>query len=320
MTYLTLLQSFTKINIFKYYIAKFVYPILIILGLLGNSLSLLAIIKIKQRKTKANRNFSNCLVILCLIDICLLFFGCLREYLEVVFSLPLRSYSVYTCKISLYVCYFFSSYSSYLYAFIAYERWTAIKNPIKYKQKNEAKTNKKSIAMICAACVLICVPILFCVKLQKYFKSKTLAFMPKTKCIILPQFYTIITMLDAFVYSFLPFLMTLVFSLATLVYLVKKKRNNNLTMALNQSKPSSNQSKTEQILLANLFKEKNKIPSLKIKRVSNFKATIMLLTLPFSYLIATFPYFVILFLAFLASFSKNLNEKYYEKSIPQLKH
>ncbi len=90
-------------------------------------------------------------------------------------------------------------------------------------------------------------------------------------------------------------------------------RNNNLTMALNQSKPSSNQTKSEQILLAKLFKEKNKIPSLKIKRVSNFKATIMLLTLPFSYLIATFPYFVILFLAFLASFSKNLNEKYYEK-------
>ena len=65
-------------------------------------------------------------------------------------TLKIRSHSLFSCKIFFFVCYLFSSFSSYLYALLAFERWHAIAEPIKYK--NKSKKNFKRSAILFLFC------------------------------------------------------------------------------------------------------------------------------------------------------------------------
>ena len=86
---------------------------------MGNILSLFLIIKTYRSKRKENRNLLFCLSIVCASDLSILIFGCFREYLEEVYGYHLRSANIYSCKILYFTVYFFSSFSSYTYAFIS---------------------------------------------------------------------------------------------------------------------------------------------------------------------------------------------------------
>ena len=112
----------TQINVYNYFrlnLIQYTYPFLFSFGIVGNLLSLYLIIKTYRSKRKENRNFLFYLSIVCGSDLTILVFGCFREYLEEVHGIMLRSYSIYSCKLLYFVVYFFSSFSSYIYAFIS---------------------------------------------------------------------------------------------------------------------------------------------------------------------------------------------------------
>ena len=363
-------------NGFKFGLLKYVYPILIVFGILGNSLSFLALIKINRMTKKSNRKFTVCLAILCFCDLILVIFSCLREHLEGVFHFSIRSYSTFTCKTFFFICYLFSSFASYLYAYIAFERWYAISNPLKYKHTKE----KNIITRICLLflfCVSISVPFLLFTTIHSIVTPFEIN---KNTCDILEQYYLYLTILDALMYCAVPFLITFIFSGLTLVKLIKKSRFksknksasgsesnvSNSTLAsqvganrlniidtyklkkqklfsIKFSKKSHQKSKPEsnaQSSAINSYKlvamkekpnviqplcpqfneelisrskpshsiKKEIIKQVRIKRSSDVKTTIMLMTLPISYLAVTFPVFVIIALQFINNFFLQENE------------
>ena len=360
----------TQPGTLKNYLIKYIYPILIIFGVISNLFCLVALLKINRTTKKANRNFTLCLATLCFCDLNMILFACGREYLEAAFDIPLRLYSVYACKSLFFACYLFSSFASYLYAYIAFERWFAISKPIKYKQtKNQY--SRVRILYIFLFCVSISFPFLLFSTIKEV--ATPLENIKKT-CDLSGQYYVHLTILDAFLYCFVPFLITLSFSSSTLVILVYKSRFRSLNMSSTGN--ASNVSNHSPVVSSNVKIKKNlntvdgkstiltfryskssnthihnsKGSTLKItkennlnamqklypqsikenilsnepssliegltltksvetKRWSDFKTTIMLMTLPFSYLVVTFPVFVIITLTFIKhDHDKALNE------------
>ena len=113
------LSELNKSNGIRVSLIKHVYPVLFIFGLIGNCLSLMLISKTYRQKSKENRNFLFCLSVICYSDLFVLIFGLFREYLEEIIGYKIRSHSIYSCKFIFLSVYFFSSFSSYIYAFIA---------------------------------------------------------------------------------------------------------------------------------------------------------------------------------------------------------
>ena len=199
---------------------KWIYPILLLFGIVGNGLPLVLMVKIYKSKKKENRNFSLCLAVLCIADLSVLLFAGLLEYLDEVLHAKIRSYSDYTCKFYFFNVYLFSTFSSYLYGFIAFERWYAVSNPIEYKQIKMEK-NKQIILYIFAYCCLISLPFL-------YYPSIVEAIVPRADSQlhfedVCEKSYSsdvLLMALDAIFYCFIPFLITILFSILTLVKLV----------------------------------------------------------------------------------------------------
>ena len=73
-----LMSTPTK-NDAKFYLIKYIYPQLLLVGILDNALSLLIMVKTFKKERKENRNFSFCFSIVSLADLSILLFGCLRE-------------------------------------------------------------------------------------------------------------------------------------------------------------------------------------------------------------------------------------------------
>ena len=138
-------------------------------------------------------------------------------------NFKIRSYSIYSCKFFFFSCYLFSAFSVYLYTFIAFERWHAVTNPIKYKQK-KGKKNQKRIILIFVFCSLISWPFLICSTLQESVVPKKTQFETiefEIKCEVSQSSYVNLTFLDFLFYNCIPFLFAFLFSNLTLFKLIR---------------------------------------------------------------------------------------------------
>lgn len=279
-------QYMRTFNYLRYNLIKYLYPVLLVFGILGNILSAIVMIKIfKSRKKNANnRNFSFCLAILCLSDCAILLFGCFREYAEEIFNISIRSSSIYSCKLFYFGCYVFSSFSANLYAFIAFERWQAITHPIKYKQKHVIQ-NQKSISLVFLYCFCMSLPFLILPTLQNSInptRNDPNDYSIAVKCSIshnLMLSELLVTLLDSLFYCLIPFLITFAFSILTWAQLIIKRRTS-----------------TPQIDDNNHKKIARHLNHSTIRSSSKLKVTIMLYAYVITYMITTFPIFVIILL------------------------
>ena len=316
----------TQRNQAKYVMTTYAYPFILIFGILGNIVSCLAMVKKYKSEKKSQRKnvhtFAFCLAILCFADLNILLLGCLTEYIEQVFDYSVRQSSVFACKFLYFTCYLFSSFVSYLYAFIAKDRWQAATKPIKHMQTRTGH-NQKQIAAIFAFCFVICFP--FCYYPTLFEVDSLEHERPATKCQLPEHLFHNLTLLDAVLYSFLPFVCTLVFSSLTLIALIKERRflnrNSKCQRALYSSHVTLNTVRTSQSLptqsqlihdtslfspdAANLPTGPTfKIASTNKTRVSRLKLTLSLMTFPISYLISTLPVFLIILLQLFAPYVK----------------
>ncbi len=110
----------------KHNLIKYIYPILIIFGILGNLMALYILLKKAKLMVKFSRNFSFTVANLCVAHLFMIVLGCLREYIDEMFGISISSLSIYSCRIFYFSCYMFSAFSSYLYTFIAYSQWQRI--------------------------------------------------------------------------------------------------------------------------------------------------------------------------------------------------
>jgi hypothetical protein len=171
------------LNLVAYNLVKYVYPIILAFGIVGNFVSFMAMLNRyynsrRHPKTVATTStsttssstyytFSFCLAILCLADFFMLVIGCLSVYLEQVSILEtsssFRSQSLFTCKAFRFACYLLSSFISYLHAYIAIDRWYAMARPIEHKQRwqTSMRQSQKHLMALFAFCFLICLPFLY---------------------------------------------------------------------------------------------------------------------------------------------------------------
>lgn len=273
-------SKLVKLNLIKY-----AYPCLFLFGIMGNILSLIVMIRVCF-KNKHFKIFAFSLAILAVADLTVLIFGCLREYAEEILNIQVRSFSSYSCKIFFFTCYLFSYFSAYLHAFIAFERWNAISRPIKTKQNFSFNTNRIIIIIIFILCVIFNFPFFWLSNLEKTisidYKNSTNNMIDVNiinECKIVSSdnpgdyYYDLILILtDTVIYCLLPFMITILFSFLTLITLInsKTKKSDAANIRINSSKANK----------------------------SNLKITAMLMALPISYLITTFPIFLIILKGF----------------------
>ena len=303
------IHNVSSFNMLRFNLIKYIYPILLIFGIFGNTLSFLVMLRIyRTKKKRPNRNFSFCLAMLCFADLAILLVGCLREYFEEVFSMSIRSSTIYSCKIFYFTCYLFSAFSSYLYAFIAVERWQAVTRPIKYKQQ-KAVQNQKTIILIFVYCICISLPFLILPTLQKSItpmRNVPNDFKIEPKCeishsIILSDL--LIMLLDSLFYCLIPFLVTIFFSILTWIKLIMTRRSNSTQLAVVVVNAANISASAEEI---------NTLTKINTKQSSKLKMTVMLLTLPISYLLTTFPIFVIILFQLNFNYFRKKNSYNYE--------
>lgn len=100
-------------------IKKIFTPLLLVVGLLGNSLS----ITIFSRKCMSKYTTFRFLKLLSIIDICSLYIGLGQIMFDVYFNIDLRLVNQLTCKLQSFLVYFFTHFSSMLLAFMSIDRY-----------------------------------------------------------------------------------------------------------------------------------------------------------------------------------------------------
>ena len=222
-------KNLSPINQMRHNFIKYLWPILIVFGLFGNLISIIVMLKKYTSKTKYNKQFSFCLANLCFADLAIIFFGCIREYIDEVYNVSIRSKSIHSCRFFFFVCYLFSAYSSYLYSFLGYSQWQSITNIKKFEknQMQQTKRNKITISIIFLSCVLICLPFLYYPLINESIKadfSQPLDVKIDEKCEIDQNGDILLTLLDSIIFCFVPFLLCILFSILTASQIIKRSQ------------------------------------------------------------------------------------------------
>ena len=291
----------TERSYVRHSLAKYVYPFMLFLGIIGNMASFLAMAKKHKSEKRSQRQsvhiFSICLSILCLADITILLVGGLNEYMEQVFGYSMRSSSVFACKFFYFVCYLINSFIAHLFAYIATDRWQAAAYPIKYKQKQTSHRHRIHICAIFVYCMVVCGPFFYFPTL--YAVQTTRRSDLENKCILEIRLFKELTLLDAVVLSFAPFVVTLVFSVLTLVALFKERR----ALIAKKGQPYETTYSSRKHHVANSSNITWKMSS--TRRISRLKLALGLMMLPVSYLVSTLPVFVIISLQLVAPYIRH---------------
>ena len=364
----SLKQSENKNNQVNIFILKYIYPAILVFGLLGNLISLIIMIKIYKNKKKTRFRFSLNLAALSLADLAVLIFGCFREYSDDILEWRMRSMNMFMCKFIYFNCYLFSCFSAYLHVFISIERWYAISRPI--KSKTNPLKNKKIIFIIFSMCVLLSSPYIYFAKLKdssasnkKYpssMKSGDLCEINQSSVLSI----LILALNDYIICCIIPFICALTFSSLTLINLCRN--NNNQTDVLMKTNRKSSRTESigqsfelekNRIDLPKIMRKNSKsnnqvglrknstLTSIKLRKnsssyvslkyfprqfsrhseiqitnsisSSNVKLTVMLMSLPISFIITNFPIFIIIILQFYP-FKSHTKEYKFELAISRV--
>ena len=309
----------------NYSIIKYTYPVILTIGVIGNIVSIILLIKTYKRKKYSCKFLIN-LIALSIADLSVLIFGCFREYSDDVLEWKLRSMNIYSCKIIYFSCYFFSYLSSYIHSYIAFERWYAIVNPIKCKINR--LNNKICILALLILCIFINLPFAYYSKIKEFVSNNKNKFNDTKivrECVLSEPNHSsevVLAIIDFMLYCLLPFLVASTFSISSLVHLFSGDRKKTeilllesrkkfssykrASQSISQSNPTSleisqniSQLNVELISLSksSLLKFSEKL-KLNTNQSSNLKMSIMILVLPINYLITNLPVFIIIILQF----------------------
>ena len=104
---------------------KIVSPIFLILGALGNILSIIILCRKNIRKSTT----SVYLIVLAVSDIMFLYSGLLRQWILATFDVDIRKNSEFVCKMNFFFVYYFADLSAWLLIALTFERVVLVWNP-----------------------------------------------------------------------------------------------------------------------------------------------------------------------------------------------
>ena len=225
---LSYLNAIRNSNLLKNLIIEYIYPILLVIGLFGNMISLITMIRIYQRK-KVPKTVAVSLAALACADIFVLVFGCLREWIEIKFNVEIKTINNLSCKIILYLCYVSSSYSAWIHVFITMERCIAIYKPLSIKIICSNGINRISNMSILSLCLIINCPLLCFAELvdKLVFSPESDLGINLTKICQVKEdrgfVNGLILFTDSIFYCLLPFILIFLFSCIAIFKLIQTK-------------------------------------------------------------------------------------------------
>ena len=180
------------------WVYRFLAPIVVIIGLCGNSL----LVAVMIRKPFRNTSTSVYFIALAIADNINLFIVTSNMVLRFGFFIDLSSYSTWTCKLFNFASFVFPQLSSWILVNISIERFVAVYRPFKVKQ---LFTPKKAILGLCVITVLLLIT-----NIQYILISEMLNENGNIVCTRknIPLYWArFITWLDNLMYSIIPIVM-----------------------------------------------------------------------------------------------------------------
>jgi hypothetical protein len=324
-------------HLFKCSIIEYVYPIILLIGLIGNMISLITMIRIYRRK-KVQKTLAVSLAALALADVFVLIFGCSREWIETKFNVEIKTFNNISCRIILYLCYSASSYSAWIHVFITMERCIAVYKPFDIKRICSNGFNRLSNIFILILCLVINFPLLYFAELDEkliFSPDSDIGMRVSKFCQVKqdrPFINGLILFTDSIFYCLLPFILIFIFSFIAIFKLIKTKSVKSLDVKAIRnfsikSRCESNISSEVKEICCNVnkishFKEtfnlNRNYNNIKLKHKSNLKTSVMLLSLPICYITTVLPIVILILIGWIdrqrisSDEIEEKDEKYFE--------
>ena len=156
-------QVLTDIELISLYVIKIVSPILFSIGIMGNILILLILLKKRNRVTST----AMLLTVLAISDLVIIFTSIFTQWMDVMWSWDIRAVNIVFCKLHVFLTYFSVHFSSWLLCLITFERALCVFIPHKVKIVYGKKNSLISIAVLATTVVLLNGHILVGMKLEE---------------------------------------------------------------------------------------------------------------------------------------------------------
>ena len=240
-------------------------PVLLILGTLGNAFSVVVL----TRKSMRRRSTYFYLTVLAVTDTVVLYVGLLRLWLGELTGEDVRNTTDWACKVISFFGYALSDFSAWLIIAVTVERWLAVCLPLR---ATRFCTREKAVRVVIALFVILL--LINC----HFFWTVHIVHIPHGEdfiphCEAADQFRTLIDgvwpWMDAFIYSFLPFVTILLLNTLIIRKVLRAKHNRRVLQFCGRGKTLEVQQP--------------------FSATDSGRTTIMLLTVSFSFLVTTLP-------------------------------
>ncbi|CAF3177198.1 unnamed protein product [Rotaria socialis] len=219
--------------------------IFLVFGLIGNTLS--ATIMFRRSRRGLSSYFY--LGLLAIIDICILYTGCLLYMLETTFNYRPQIYSTFICRLAFYIQHLFTYISAWLIVAVTFERFMVVRFPF---------SSIRICRMHVAYRIAIMIFIFFSLYSTHYFFTMNLihinlqtdaGYHPNYIVCDVTVHQNLFAFIDLCFYSILPSILILIFNLLiiiTIFHAIRKRRDylqaNSYTPSTNTSQRNKNKS------------------------------------------------------------------------------
>lgn len=247
--------------VWAFNLARYVFPIIIGLGTVGNILSFLVML----RRTMIITPTCFYMAILAISDTVILYVDCLRKWVFIVYGEDAWNLNTAACRICYYLSYSSFHYSVWIIVAMTMERFFAIRYPLKFLTVGSVKKTK-----------IACLVILILVLLLNCIFTWSIKLDSKGHCVPEADYYdfhsNVVPWIDAVFYSFLPFAILITFNVLIICSFRKAKQRQKTLHGGNIPNKSTTHPRTS----------------------INHRMTAMLLSVTFSFIILTAPKAILL--------------------------
>lgn len=222
---------------------KIFIPILLIVGLFGNVVSII----IFNKKSMKKYSTFQYLTLLSILDLCVLYTGCGQIVLDVYYQIDIRLLNEFICKTHSFIVYFFTHFSSMLLASMSIDRTVAILS-INLTKSSDSKTPFKIFFILGILIALINVHFILFIELYDYelddSDQNSTSQIIKLCYAKFNAFYfiyltNIYPWIDLSIYTIIPFTIMLVCSII-IILKIQKKSNEIRSLQMNSKSLSRN--------------------------------------------------------------------------------
>ncbi|XP_067667131.1 probable G-protein coupled receptor 139 [Haliotis asinina] len=230
---------------------QWVFPFLILLGTIGNGLSLTIMCQREMRQT------STCfyLAVLAIADTTVLYISAFKTWLRTVSGFELLHVSQASCKITMFLAYFSTHFSAWIIVAVTVERFLAVWFPLKAGTMCSVSRAKFGTIIIAGLVILINCQVLWTAELKSVPSSS----LSETKLMCIPykdyaEFVCeLLAWMNLILYSFLPFVVLLLFNILIIINLLKHRQVLTSTMTKDDQQMRSSHRKLAITLLSVSF-------------------------------------------------------------------